>query len=186
MGKNAMVKRLWTRAAISLLGAGLIGTGAGCKADRHEENRPVSPELRFEDVHYRVYQGPRLQAEGVAARAAYRRESAGVSAERIELRFPPVSGRDEVRSRAARGEGSLRVRDFTADGGVTLEQRGDVASTESAHYSGADGLVRGDRSIQVRGRAYTLTGPGFTLDPRKGDLIVQGGAKLVAGAGGRR
>jgi hypothetical protein len=145
------------------------------------ETRRVSPELRFEEVHYRVYRGARLEADGHAARAAYRRETAAVEANVIESLFPPTPGRDAVRATAAEGEGSLRTRDFTGWGGLTLDRGGDVAVTEAARYSGSDEMIRGDRPITVKGRAYTLEGPGFGLDPRTGELTIDGGARLVAG-----
>jgi hypothetical protein len=65
---------------------------------------------------------------------------------------------------------------------VRGEQGGQVALTEEAHYSAKDGLVRGDRPIEVRraGR-FTARGPGFVFDPAEQVLRIEGGARVVAG-----
>jgi hypothetical protein len=38
----------------------------------------------------------------------------------------------------------------------------------------------------VEGKAYRLDGVGFTLDPASGDMVIGGGARLVAGDRGAR
>jgi hypothetical protein len=43
-------------------------------------------------------------------------------------------------------------------------------------------MVRGDHPLVVEGPSYRLEGPRFTLDPATGELAIDGGASLVAGA----
>jgi Ca2+-transporting ATPase len=74
-----------------------------------------------------------------------------------------------------------------ADGGLVAVRDRDEARTASARYAASDGVVRGDRPIEISGPGYRLAGPAFTLDPRAATLAVRGGVRLVAGAadGGR-
>ncbi len=70
-----------------------------------------------------------------------------------------------------------------------MSRGADVARTEQARYApsqGGGGLVTGDRPVVVEGKGYRLQGNGFTLDPARGDIAVQGGARLVAGERGAR
>jgi hypothetical protein len=80
----------------------------------------------------------------------------------------------------------VKARRFMGSGGVRGEQAGQVALTEEARYTAEDGVIRGDKPIQVRraGR-FTARGPGFVLDPRDQVLHIEGGAKVEAGEGKR-
>ena len=174
--KNVMVPRLLMSLASA---AALIGCGAG----RPLGNEGVAPELIFDRFEFRVYRGPELEASGVARRAAFRRDSSDLWADQLSVAFPARPGRAEARFEAGQATGNVRERRFEAAGGVRGTQAGQVATTERARYARADGLVRGDQPVEVRGPAYTLAGPGFALDPRDGVMRVEGGARVVAGAG---
>lgn len=141
----------------------------------------MPPELTFDALAFRVYRGSALSAEGVAARAAFRRDTSDLRADRVDVRFPAEADRPEARVKAAEGSGNVSERRFEAWGGVHAEQAGRVADTEAARWSAEDGLVRGDRPIAVRGTGLRVTGPGFTLDPRDGTLRIEGGARVVSG-----
>ena len=143
----------------------------------------MPPELTFEEVVYRVYRGPHLDAQGTARRASFRRDTADLTARDVVVRF---SGRREpARIAAAEVEGNLAARRFVASGGLHAEQGGETADTERARYDAADGLVRGDRPVTVRGGGFVATGAGFTLDPHEERVRLEGGARVVAG-GDRR
>ena len=142
----------------------------------------MPPELTFDGLTYRVYRGPELVAEGDAVRAVFRRDNADLTAQQITARFPSSGDRPESRIAARQGTGNLRQRRFQATGGVRAVQGDEVAVTDEARYDAADGLVRGDRPIEVRGANHLLVrGPAFTLDPREERLTVAGGAHITAG-----
>jgi hypothetical protein len=141
----------------------------------------VPPQLTFEELRFRVFRGPLLTAEGQAAHATFRRDTADLAAERIAVRFPATSAQAESHITAARGSGNVREHRFTATGGVRAEQPGQVATTAEARYAAVDGMVRGDQPVEVRASGLTVSGPGFTLDPREQILHIEGGAHVVTG-----
>jgi hypothetical protein len=143
----------------------------------------VPPELTFEEVVYRVYRGPVLAAEGTAGRASFRRDTGDVAGRDVVARFP--GRRDSAEVAATQVDGNVAMRRFVASGGLHAEQGGEVADTERASYDAADGLVRGDRLVTVRGGGFVATGAGFTLDPHEERVRLEGGAHVVAG-GARR
>jgi lipopolysaccharide export system protein LptC len=160
----------------------------GCRANRRPEAPQVPPQLKLEDVRFRVYRGATLRASGDAAQATLRRDTTDVTVRDLVA----VMRRDDgapVRVQAARGQGVLASRRFEAEGGVVIDRGEDVARTPSARYEpgdGGPGLVRGAEPITVEGRGYRLDGPRFTLDPATGDLTIDGGARLLAGTGASR
>jgi lipopolysaccharide export system protein LptC len=160
--------------------AGPLSSGCGSPRTRGED-ADVPPELTFDALAFRVYRGSALSAEGMAVRAAYRRDTADLRADHLDVRFPPEADRAEARVKAVEGTGNVSSRRFEARGGVHAEQAGRVADTEAARWSGEDGLVRGDRPLSVHGTGLRVTGPGFTLDPRDGVLRIEGGARVVSG-----
>ena len=143
----------------------------------------MPPELVFEKFAFRVYRGQVLTAEGEAADASFRRDTAGLVGERISVRFPRTATQPESRITAARGTGNVKERRFEGKGGVRAEQSGQVATTAEAHYSAEDGLVRGEKPVEVRDGRMTVRGPRFTLDPRDQLLHIEGGTHVVAGPG---
>ncbi len=181
LGDSVMVTRFSAMAAV----LAALAASAACAPAQRQGTDDVPPELIFDKLDFRVYRGPVLTADGHAERMGFRRDTAGLTAEQVTVRFPPSNDRAEARVHATRGTGNLREHWFQATDGVRAEQSGQVATSEQARYSAADGLVRGDTPIEVRGGAYTLSGPGFTLDPADEVLHVEGGARVVAG-GGRR
>ncbi len=180
MGQNVMVTRF--SAGMVLV---LLTLLAGCASPLTRRTEQVPPELTFDDLQFRVYRGPALTASGWAKHASFRRDTSDLSGSEIFVRFAATSSRPEARVAAAQGSGNLHERRVRAWGGVRGEQSGEVATTEEAHYSAQDGLVRGERPIEIRDERLTARGPGFTLDPRDQVLLIEGGAHAVAGQGGR-
>ncbi|HET8734561.1 MAG TPA: hypothetical protein VFM45_12415 [Anaeromyxobacteraceae bacterium] len=138
------------------------------------------PELKLEDVQYRVWRGPELRVHGRASVATLRRDSTELEATDLVAIQPRADG--PVVIRAPRGQGILRTRVFTAEGGVTVEHGTDVGHTPTARYvPDGGGRVTGDERLVVEGRGYRLEGTGFLLDPTTGELQVHGHPHLVAG-----
>ncbi len=175
-----MVRRPWTLAAVWLLVIASVGLAAGCAREAPQGTERVVPELVLEDLRFRVYRDARLAARGTAQRASYRRDTSDLGADQIQVNLEQ-SRNGRVTIDAPSGRGNARSRDFAARGGVRLVQKGTTATTEEAHYSPADGFVRGGGPITVHGPSYTLTGPGFFLDPATEELHVVGGARVTAG-----
>jgi len=141
----------------------------------------VPPQLTFDDLSFRVYRGPALTALGRARHASFRRDTSDLSGSDITVRFPGKDSRPEALVEAGAASGNLRERRLVASRGVRAVQAGEVATTEEAHYSAADGLVRGEKPIRVEYERFSAKGPGFTLDPRDQLLVITGGAQAVAG-----
>src|SRR5688500_16018376 len=106
-----MVKRVWTIIAVGMILASSSGI-QGCKAVKPQEVERVKPELRFEGLRYHVYRGPLLKATGQAERAAFRRDTSDVTAEKMMGNFPAseegAGTRAGLSVKSARGEGNLR------------------------------------------------------------------------------
>jgi lipopolysaccharide export system protein LptA len=181
MGKSVMVTRISKGAALVIA----LAFTVGCTPGSPRGNDEVPPELTFQTLSFRVYRGPVLVTEGTATQASLRRDTADVTAQAVVARIPPAPGHDEARLRAARIDGNSRSRRFVASGGVHAEQAGQVADTEAATYDAIEHLVHGDRRVVLRRGGMTVTGAGFTLDPREQRLRLEGGTRAVAG-GGRR
>ena len=168
-----------SRCSAAVLAAAGLG---GCQVKQPLGKEDVPPQLTFQELRYRVYQGSLLTAEGTAARASLRRDTSDLAAEQVTVRFPPAGENAEARIAAAKADGNLKLRTFRATGGVRAEQADQIALTEAARYDAASGLIRGDRPIEVHGgSSLTVRGPGFTLDPRQQRLVIQGGASITAG-----
>jgi lipopolysaccharide export system protein LptC len=150
------------------------------------EAQAVSPELKLEGVRFRVYRGSELRTFGKAERVSLRRDSTELAATDLEAILPRSV--PPVRISAPAGQGVLASRVFSASGGVTVSRGDDVARTERARYvPGPDGgRVLGQDPVVVEGRSYRLAGTGFTMLPSDGTISIDGGARLVAGAGARR
>ncbi len=168
-------------AALCFLSTALL---TGCRAG-DADSEHTQPEMRFETVHFQSYRGPTLTAVGDVGSLVYRREVGDLSAREVTATFPQ-EGAGDVRFSAPVLVGDVPSRSYEASGGVRMETGADSARTERARYAESDGLVRGDRPIEVYGPGYTLKGPSFTLDPRLGELDVRGGVRLVASGEGRR
>src|SRR5689334_9264167 len=111
-----MFRRVWTW----VVALPLLAAGTGCAPGKGSEVEDVPPEVRFESLRFEVYRGPAVEAAGTAAVARMRRDTGGLSAQRIEVEFPPAAGREEARLMAARGTGSATERWFQLEGGVVL------------------------------------------------------------------
>lgn len=164
------------RTAIGLLLV-TIGVAAGCGPRSASEGDRAKPEVRFEEVRFRVLRGDGLLASGEAAWLAYHRDTGDLAAGNVAALFPERGG-PEARCTAPRLRGNARTRTLLAEGGVRLERGADVATTETVRYDPDDGLLYGDRSVALRGPGHRLTGPSFVLDLRRGALHVRGGAQL--------
>lgn len=174
--------RFSTRAAQAVTLAALILATPGCSSNRSREAEQVAPELKLEGVRFRVYRGEELRASGEAVTATLRRDSTAVTAQDLVATLPREGA--PVHVAAARGEGMLATRVFSATDGVVVSRAGDVARTMSARFepsAGGTGLVRGDEPVVVEGEGYRLEGPRFTFDPADGEIAIQGGARLDAG-----
>ncbi|HET8538719.1 MAG TPA: hypothetical protein VFL83_02485 [Anaeromyxobacter sp.] len=158
----------------------------GCRPAKPAEGQGLVPELKLQEVRFRVYRDDRLRAFGDAATVTFRRDSTELTARDVLATLPREP--EPVRIAAPEGAGVASARVFTATGGVTVTRGDDVARTERARYapSGDDGaaLVTGDRPVTVEGKGYRLEGAGFTLDPARGEIALRGGARLVAGERG--
>lgn len=154
----------------------------GCWSSRSGETRGLVPELVMEGVRFSLERGGTNRARGEADRVTYRRDTTAFTAEGLSLVLEAADG--PVRITAPRGEGVGAERRFDVTGGLTATRGADVALTERARYQGAAGggaTVSGDQPVTVSGPGYRLAGRGFTLDPASGQLVLTGGARLVAG-----
>jgi hypothetical protein len=174
-----------TGVSAGFLAGVLLVFSAACGPGSPQGSGEVPPELTFDNLAFRVYRGSILEAEGTARRASFRRDSADVTASTADVRFPASPGHEEARLRAAAGHGNLKARWFVAEGGVRASQAGKVAETERARYDAADGVVRGDAPVTVRGPGFRAEGAGFTFDPHEATVHLTGGTRVVAG-GSRR
>jgi hypothetical protein len=162
--------------------------GAGCRRATRSEAQEVTPELELTGVRFRVYRGDTLRASGEADRVSLRRDSTDLSASGLSAVLPAEGRGEPVRISAPQGQGVVREGRYAAAGGVTVARGEDVATTEAARFdpSPGGGIVRGDDPVVVEGKGYRLTGPGFELDPRQGEITIRGGARLEAALAGAR
>ncbi len=177
-----MVKDSCMRLSNFLLVMTVASPIVGCGASGTKEEDRLAPELRLEEVHFRVFRGAHLVARGSAARATYRRDTGDYTAEGVEA-FLAGDGQPS-RLTAPRAAGNPETRDLSASGGVRLERGQEVASSDEARYDPGDRLVHGDRPLLLRGREWVLEGPTWLLDPSAGAVRVRGGARVVAEPGG--
>jgi len=159
--------------------AALLLAASGCGGTRGPDLQEVPPGIAFEEMTFRAFRGTEPAVSGEAQRASLRRDTTDVEAEAVRVRIPGRPGEPEVVVAAPRARGSLRDHWFEISGGVLLTQGAMRGETERARYD-ADGLVRGDRPVQIRGQGLSLSGPGFLLDPKAGSVRMRGGGKLDA------
>jgi hypothetical protein len=174
--KSAIFKRGYLVAALSW-------ATVACQSERGGAVEEVPPGITFEALRFRSYRAAVLVASGEAERAALRRDTTDLVAERISVRIPGRPGEPELLVEAPRGSGNLGQHLLQIEGGVQATRGRDVARTERASYA-AD-LVTGDRPLAIRGADWDLDGPGFTLDTRTGAVRIGRGGKLTIRGGGR-
>lgn len=158
--------------------AALFLAMAGCGAARGPDLQEVPPGIAFEQMDFRVFRGASPALGGEAIRASLRRDTTALTGQELLVRLPGRPGEPEVVLTAPEGRGSLREGWFEVWGGAVLSQGAVRCETERARY--ADGLVQGDRPVQIRGQGFALSGPGFLLDPRAGSVRIRGGGTLDA------
>ncbi len=174
----------WLRGGVSVsslpaAALAFMAWASACAGPRPQGTVDVPPELTFENLEFRVFRGAVLTAQGTAMHATFRRDTADLAARQVATLFPATSNQPEARITAGEGRGNLKEHAFTARNGVRAEQAGQVATTSTARYSAADGLVRGDEPVEIRSSRMTAGGPGFTLDPKEQSLQLLGGARAV-------
>ena len=157
---------------------------ASCQGPEAGSARP--PEMRLEGVRFLAYRGPDLALRGEAAQVRYLRQTSEFEA-RDAVVVLPRPGVPDLRIAAPVVQGDVAARTYHASGGVTAARGPEEARTASARWSGADGQVRGDEPVAMRGPGWRLDGSSFTLDPATGDADVRGAVRMVvtpsAGAG---
>jgi lipopolysaccharide export system protein LptC len=168
----------------SLLFAAALATvlASGCLPGRPGEAGQLVPELTMEGVRFSVERGGVTRATGEAARLVYRRDTTALLAEGLTLDLLSPDG--PVKVTAPRGVGVATDRRFDVEGGLRATRGADVATTASARYEsppGGPALVSGAEPVTVVGPGYRLTGKGFRLLPPSGEIVIGGGARLVAG-----
>lgn len=168
------------RAAIRSLLVSSVA-GAACQAAAPGGVQPPTPEMRFVEVHFLVYQEGRLTADGKARSVAYRRDTGDLAAEGVAVSFPGAGDGETPRLVASRARGNSRTRSFLAEGGLRVEQGPDEAITEEARYDPGDRLIHGDRPTTLQGPGWVLKGPGFVLDPARRRLELGEGVRLDVG-----
>jgi hypothetical protein len=179
-----MVWRFWKHPA-TWAALWMALAGAGCRQSRQQESHDAVPGLKLETVEFRVYRGSELRASGRTARVEYRRDADELLARNLAATLPDRGG--EVLLTATEGQGRLRAGTFEARRGLTLARRDVIARTDAARYEpGPPAMIRGESPVTVDGTGWRLTGAGFTVDPRTGDLAVLGGAHLEASLAGAR
>ncbi len=181
-----MVQQGCMRFTRYLLTAILASTNVGCGGSGAKEEDRLAPELKLEEVHFRVFRDARLAARGSASRATYRRDTGDYTAEGVEAFLAGAGQPGWSRLTASRAAGNPGTRDLSTSGGVRFERGGEVAVSDEARYDPGDRLVHGDRPLVLRGGEWTLEGPTWLLDPSAGAVLVRGGARVVAGPGEAR
>jgi lipopolysaccharide export system protein LptC len=164
------------------------GSMAGCRPVQPTEAREVVPEIKLEEVRFRLYRGESLRLSGESRVLTLRRDTRDLAARDLAARIAG-EGRPPFVVTAPEGAGNVGSRTFAVRGGVTLARGDDVAHTEAAAYAPGGtgkGLVTGHDPVVVDGPGYRLTGTGFTLDPATGILDMGGGVRLVTGLGENR
>lgn len=157
----------------------LLLAAAGCGGARGTDLQEVPPGVAFEEMSFRAFRGNVPPVSGEAARASLRRDTTALQAERLRVRVPGRPGEPDILLTAPAGRGNLRERWLEVSGGTVITQGTLRCETEGARY-GADGLVRGDQPVRIRGPGLSLTGPGFLLDPQAGSVRILGGGTLDA------
>jgi lipopolysaccharide export system protein LptC len=166
-----MFQRSWT---VAWLGA-LVLASIACRSRETTEAAAVAPELKLEGVHFRVWRGDALRAQGVARQVTIRRDTSQATALGLQAELPAAGQPVEIT--APEASGLLSAQTYSARGGVVVVHGAERATTETARYQpgpGGQGLVLGDDPVELERGALRLSGVGFTLDPRTGELQLGG------------
>jgi hypothetical protein len=168
-----MFKRAWTTAWLVVAVA--LPLLPACKSSQKSGSTSVAPELKLERVHFRVWRGNLLRAQGDARRVVIRRDTNHATGSDVRAR---LAARDEpVVVTAPTVEGDLSSQVYTGTGGVVVTHAGERATTERARYEpgpSGQGLVTGQDPVVVERGNLRLDGIGFTFDPQSGDLQLGG------------
>ena len=177
-----MFQRCWT-----VVWAGAMALSPiACRSSQTSEPAAVVPELKLEGVHFRVWRGDDLRAEGDARQVTIRRDTTQATAQDLQAELPAAGQPVEIS--APEATGLLSAQTFSAQGGVVVVHGAERATTERARYlPGPDGrgLVQGDDPVVVERGPLRLSGVGFTFDPETGELLLNGPVTTrVPGGGG--
>lgn len=130
------------------------------------------PELVFEGITYRYYEGSELTVSGTARTATYRNATGAVTAEAL---FAHLHDKDKgaVEARANRVLGNMLLKWADAEAGVEmLDVNGTHALTERASFDARKQRFFGETPVNVHGEGFQATaGSGFSL-ALKGDRVL--------------
>jgi hypothetical protein len=166
-----MFQRCWTMAWVGTL----ILSSIACRSGQSTEPTALAPELKLDGVHFRVWKGDALRAQGNARQVTIRRDTTQITARDLQAELP--SAGQPVEISAPEATGLLSTQAFSAQGGVVVVHGDERAETDRARYvPGPDGqgTVLGDDPVVVERGALRLSGVGFAFDPRTGELQLGG------------
>ena len=144
----------------------------------------MTPALKLERVHFRVWRGDALRVRGEADEVTLRRDTGELEASSVRAEMP--SQGEPVQVTAPRAHGLVSTQEYTAEGGVVVTHGNERAVTERARWQplpGGQGIVRGDDPVEVERQGTRLSGTGFTLDARSGELQIGGPVKTLSSGG---
>ncbi len=179
-----MFQRAWT--TVAMAAAMALALLPACRSSQKMGSTAVAPELKLERVHFRVWRGDALRAQGEARQVTVRRDTSHASATELRAELP---SRDQpVLITAPSAQGDLNAQVFTGEGGVVVTHAGERAVTERARYEpgpSGKGIVTGQDPVVVERGNLVLHGVGFTFEPQVGDLQL-GGPVTTETTGARR
>ena len=168
-----MFKRRWTIALA--VGAAVMRLFPACDSSQKTEPKAVSPELKLERVRFLVWRGEDLRAKGDARVVTIRRDTSHAGA--VDLKAELMGQGEPVVITAPSAKGDLATQVFSAQGGVVVVHGLERAETERARYEPGptgQGLISGDDPVVVERGSLTLEGVGFSFDPERGELELEG------------
>lgn len=176
-----MFQRCW---AVAWFGVLALPSFA-CRSSQTTETAAVAPELKLEGVHFRVWKGSALRAQGDARQVTIRRDTTLATARDLQAELPAAGQPVEIW--APEASGLLSAQTFSAQGGVVVVHGAERAETDRARYEpgpGGRGEVLGDDPVVVERGPLRLSGVGFSFDPQTGELQLNGPVTTQApGAG---
>jgi lipopolysaccharide export system protein LptC len=155
-----------------------------CGPGTRTEQAEVEPALKLERVRFRVWRNDVLRVRGEAREVTLLRDSGQLAATDLRAELPAQGAVTVVT--APRAHGLVSTQEYTAEGGVVVTHGDERAVTDRARWQplpGGQGIVSGDDPVEVERQGTRLTGVGFTLDPRSGELQIGGPVKTLSTRG---